>query len=366
MADQVPTSDLAVMESFLAQYGGAPEASPGDGGRAEKPAIPSESPPVNEGDEDSGLDPATLEALGLVPAGTPSPQDGDEDGAPQPQVDLDLFAKALGLSADDLSFDGTAVRLKTKVDGEQAAVSLDEMRKGYQLQKHFTRQQEQFLAERRQWEQAVADREAQLRAQADMATEVLASEEQALKQAYTLDWDSLRVEDPGEYAAKVAEYNQKLAGIRARQSDLVARFQERQRHQQMEHAQKMQATMQQEQEFLRQALKWDDQDKAVQGAKAIFEYLSNSVGLPAEQINTITDHRAFVVADKARRYDELMAKVEIARKKVSDPSPKIPSGNAPIPRGQTARRQTQAAMSRLRSDHSVESAAEVFKHLKVV
>jgi hypothetical protein len=362
------SSDANLMSDFVLRYGETPAATE-DPREAIKPAdVPPEVD--DDGEPELALDDATLEALGLKTAKKEPSQKGesaDDDAEESNQIDLEALAKTLGLSVDDLSLDGaTGVKLKTKVDGEHAEVSLEELRKGYQLQKHFTKQQEQFLAERQQWEQVRAQQEQQFQAQAMLAGEVLQSEEAQLKAAYTRDWAALRQEDPAEYAAQVAEYNQKLSGLKERQAQLVDRIQQTVQARQQESQQATLQVMQAEQTRLADSLGWKDPETTQKGAKQLQDYLLNTVGLTPQHLASIVDHRAFVLADKARRYDELMGKVNLARKKV-EPTTKVPTGTAaPIQPAQTGRKSVQQAMSRLHSDHSIESAAEVFKRLKVV
>ena len=347
--------NLEMMQSIIAQYGD-PKAF---GGPPADPSVDDE--PETEPEDE------LIQALRLDSEPEKGADDeGEEDGAEQkPQYDLATIAKTLGLDETDLSVGEDGVRLKTKVDGEEGEVSLAELRKGYQLQKHFTKQQEQFLAERRQWEEARQKQAAELQGHVALATQVLQEEENQLREDYTLDWNTLRQEDPAEYAAKLAEYNQRLTGIRRRQQELTEKTQQQVQKMQQEQAAKLQEHLAVEQSKLSEALQWKDEKTRTEGAQRLQAYMTGVVGLAPEQLNTIYDHRAFVLAEKARRYDEAMAKLETAKKKVAE-APKVPTGGTAPPKATSQRRNVDQAMNRLRKDHSVESAAEVFRHLKVI
>jgi len=372
LAPQAAPSDRDVMSAFLETHKAPPVEKSAPVAKATPAPLPEGPNDADDGDEGGDLDVTTLQALGLVDEerqpGASRDDDGEEDdaGTAHP-VDLTALAKALGVNPDDLSLDkDKGVTVKTKVDGKAAEVSLDELRKGYQLQQHFTRQQEQFLAERQQWEQARQQQEGQLEQQAQLAMSVLQSEEQQLQQAYTLDWAALRRDDPAEYAAMVAEYNQRLTALKGRQQALVGSYQQRmQEHQQARQKQRGEL-FQRETQALADALSWKDAETRKSGADRLQAYLLREQGFSEKDLASITDHRAFILADKARRYDELMKKVDTARKKVST-APTMPAENSsPKPKAATSRKKVDSAMNRLRRDHSTEAAAEVFKHLKVV
>ena len=367
MADEFSPGDLSVMQGFIEAHGTPPADNPPTSALTPSaaPAQPTAQPPD---DEVVGLDDATLQALGLMPPDAPaaSDEDGATTGAAE-ALDLAALAQALGLDADDLLADPAGgVKLKTKVDGETAEVSLAELRKGYQLQKHFTRQQEQFLAEQRQWEQARQQQEQQLQQQAALATEVLRQEEQTLTQQYTLDWDALRKDDPAEYAAMVAEYNQKLAVLRQRQQSVIGTLRERQEQQEREQAQADQALLQREQALLYEAMGWKDAKEAQTHAQKLIDYFKGPLGLTEQQIGRIRDHRLFVAVDKAAKYDELMQRVALSKKRVAE-APVMPAEKSTAaPRAASPRRVVDESLARLRKDHSVDSAADVFLKLKVV
>lgn len=375
MSDITPSQDTSpdLMQAFIEKHGSeALDEKTSDSGSptpesASPAAEPDLSPPKEDDgiEETPGLDEATLQALGLAEEGTPSPVSDNEEGTEQSsQIDLPALAKTLGLSEDDLSVNADGVRLKTKVDGESGEVSLAELRKGYQLQSHFTRQQESFLAERQQWEQARQQQEQQIQQQSAFANEVLAAEEQQIQQQYTRNWDQLRQDDPAEYAAQVAEYNQKLSGVKQRRQDLNQNFHNRQQEQAQQAQQQDRQYLQQAARHVAETLKWDNEKAWSQGVGEVSNYLVAKEGYRQEEIAQIRDPRILIMADKARRFEELQAKIASARKKVKE-SHKMPAGSAPKPGKSGKRRNLEAARERLAKDHSVEAAANVFKHMGV-
>jgi hypothetical protein len=289
--------------------------------------------------EDSEAD--LVEALSL--------EEGDEEeGAPAQAGDLADIAKALGLDTEDLSRDaGGVLTVRTKVDGVESRVPLSELRKGYQLQSHFTRQQDAFLKERQQWEEARQAREQQIVQQSVIAAQILDGQEAELKAAYTRDWNALRHEDPAEYAAQVAEYNQKLQRIREQRNSVVGEIQRKaqeiQQQQQAYLAQRFYA----ERDALVRSLKWDDPkitpEKRNQHWGSLVDYLTKTNGFTEQELASVLDHRAYVLADKARKYDELVARSQVAKKRITE-TPAVPSAkSSPSTVSQSSRNEKRLA-----------------------
>ena len=376
MTNPQPTADTNVMDmsAFVAKYGQDTALKELD----EKPtegktnvAQPDTGKPVESEDDDSELDAATLEALGLTPKGeTPISQgddddDDDEEGTEKPEYDLGLFAKSLGVTESDLTLEGGELKVRTKVDGVENLTPLSKLREGYQLREHFTRQNEEFLQQKKEWETARAQQEQQVQYQASVAQEVLNAEEQQLQKAYTKDWEKIRQEDPAEYAAQVAEYNQRLSGIRTRKEQLLQGLQQRQIEQQQAMQQAMQEQRQRGAAVLAQELGWKDQESFQKGAETLRGYLQKSVGLQAQEIDSIIDPRTLIVADKARKYDELMSKIDVARKKVSGAPRPMPTGTSAKPTG-SKRKKAQVAMKRLHDTGTTEAAAAAFDAIGIL
>ena len=349
------------MSAFIAEHGEPPTE---DDFRSEAPPEAPEAPEAPDDGEDDGigqLDPETLKELGLLPEeGQPgTPQGTQKEGAESADMDLAPFARALGVDPTELSYKDGEVMVRTKVDGEVATVPLSRLREGYQLKQHFTRQQEQFLEERRKWEEARTQSEQKFQQQAALAQEILEQEEQQLKTEYTRDWDALRREDPAEYAAAVAEYNQRLHQIRTRKQGLMEGMQRRYQ----EAMQQQQQQAMQEQQRLAEALKWKTQEEMAAGAQQLQRYLIEQQGFHPEQVASIMDHRALVLADKARRYDELIQRVNTTRKQVREVHPMPAGGAVPQPKG---RRSIEQAKAKLAKTGSMTDAAAVFEEMGIV
>ena len=320
-----PAENRKIASDFIVSRGGEPLDEPPtlELVKDEPPGEP-EVPSTDEGvevsspeDEEARL---AIEALGT-----------DEEGAsPAPTVDLSSLASTLGLDPTDFSLaaDGQ-IRLKTKIDGQEGEVSLAELRKGYQLQRHFTQQQEAFLRERNSWEQARQQAEQQQQAQQVLAQEILNSQEDALRKEYTRDWQTLRQDDPAEYAAQVAEYNQKLTNIRQRKEQLMTDMYRRQQEHEQQWQQQYQAHLVQEGQKLVEALGIEPGKvtEEVRQAKlsGIMSYVQ-SQGISPQELAGVTNHKAYLIIEKARAYDDLQRRMANAKAKLAKPAP-VPGGD---------------------------------------
>lgn len=346
-----------------------PESRVADERQTPSPPAPTKEETLPSSSPDSESDPiplddATLEALGLeVPKDESS--DEDDDGSESdaaPSVDLDSLSQYLGYDRDQLSIKDGKVHVRTKVDGELADKSLAELVKGYQLEEHTTRKSMELAEQRKKWEEQVQQQQQAFQQQASLALQVLKGQEQEIQQRYNqIPWDEIRVQNPAEYSALVTDYQREMGAIQQRQGQLVQGLQESQKQAAQKHQEIMTRVKEVEKQKMFDALKWSPEEADKQ-AKNIQHYLAKSLKYTDQELNMIFDHRFVVLADKARRFDEMQERVAELRGKKVTPRHVVPIGSAPS-RGSSKRRKIESAKTRLRETGSVEDAANVFKQL---
>ena len=368
-------SGVASMAEFVAKHGeeGVPTGREDQrledkGGRKPAPVKPetdTQPPPQGDAGDEPEYDRKTLEDLGLLPSSAEKPEaDGeDEGGTRDSEIDLHSLATAIGAKPEDLVLKDGTVRVKTKVDGEDGEVPFEELRKGYQLQSHLTRQQQQFLKEKEHWDGARQQAEDQLKQQAVIAAGVLQQQEQALVQEYTIDWNELRQTDPAEYAARQAEFSSRLQGLRGQQQQMFQALQQRQVELQQETQKKTTEHMKREAATLAKLQGWEDPKKWKENMGALNSYLKDQYGFDDATVSGISDHRAFLVIEKARKYDALMKKVDTLGKKVPEQGPSVPSGSGTVPAGRGRKKQYQAAQDKLAKSGNMADAAALFNRM---
>lgn len=248
-----------------------------------------------------------LEALADLEAGSAG------EGREPRGVPFDVLAEKLGISPD-------AVVMKAKVDGEEMEVTLEEAVAGYQRHADYTRKTEEV---------------ARTREEAESMREQYAG---ALEMVMTTLGNAL---SPEEQQAVVQQY----AGIRQQLAQEVQ-------------AHRAQA-IPQETAALEEALGWDDPEESQEGRRQIREYC-RELGFEDDQINQVADHRVFLLAEKARRYDEIQARSEEAQKAARANRRKGRNLKPGVTGSQKLRRpEPSAARERLRRTGRVDDAAAV-------
>lgn len=172
---------------------------------------------------------------------------------------------------------------------------------------------------------------------------------QAVAQDQQTDWVKLLETDPVEYLRQ-----KELSESRAREWQQVSAKRSQ------EYAQQMRQTLTQEwEQLLAKQPSWKDEAVWKADREKLNSFLQSS-GYKPEEINSAVDHRALILADKARRYDELMkAKTETV-KKIEKLPPKIERAGVPSANDSQG---NQSAMRSLRETGSVDDAAAVIRGL---
>lgn len=250
----------------------------------------------------------------------------DSDGAQgqEQQIALDDIAAALGLDVDDLDVsENGQVVLKTKVDGVDGTVTFKDSQRSYQVQSNLDKKGmeanqrlEQLKAQANEQAQVAQAKLQQLEDLSRIAIEELQAE------ASAVDWNELRANNPGEFAAKQAELQQRQQRIVSR---IQAIQQERANIQQTQQAQYIEKA---EAALVAAFPEWTDVEV---GRKEMAEIRAYGVklGFPEQQMATLSQAPAFLAIKKAMLYDALQqSKPEIT--KLVKKAPKVSKpGNKP-------------------------------------
>lgn len=258
--------------------------------------------------------------------GEPTPdKDGDEEGAkPAPEV------------------------FTVKVDGKEIEVSRDELLAGYQRQADYTRKTQAHAAEVKQFNESrnhfVTERAAvqQERAQYKAALGQLAAliDQAAPKEP---DWQELYARDKEEFLIARDNWREIQA-----QKEAIAR--EHERVSQIEAADAQTALRQHiargRAKLVEWRPEWKDEQLLRKDFGATMEYARNVLGYTDAELAQANDHRSLFAVDKARRYDELMAKAAAAKR---DAKRAPEGGRKSLPAG-SAGRTAQTVQTRSKQD----------------
>lgn len=266
-----------------------------------------ETPPAQD------PEPVTPESEAAEPAsdeGNPeSEQETPQDQPETPEPEPDLSAK-----------------YRTKIDGQEIEVTLEEALKGYSRTQDYTRKTQE-LADRRKalegQETALAGENAKVAAYLKQVEEVLA--EITPKEP---NWEELRQNDPAVFAQKWAEWDQhkkEVEVVRQARAEADAAVQRDQMA-------VLQRHLEAETVKLHEAIPtWKDAAVAKAEKAKMVEY-AKGMNFTPEQLAGVTDHRVMLLLHKAMLYDASQAKkpeIKARIEKVKTATPGATGSNRP-------------------------------------
>ena len=254
--------------------------------------------------------------------------------------------------ADEETPTETAQAYTVKVDGEEFEVTLDELRDGYQRQADYTRKSQSLAEQRKAYEanlQAVQNERQQY---AEVLEQMSQNQNYELQRFENIDWKELKDEDPMEYMEKRLEYQEAKDKITQLNNER-ARVQQQS---QQEFNEIVTQKVQQEAELLAKAL--PEYSEPGSTLKTDLRNYALNLGFPANEIDSITDHRVVLVLHKAMLQDNAakgVKKVKVA--------PKVVKSGTPQTKSQRVKKVAQVKRERLSKTGHARDAADVFLDL---
>jgi hypothetical protein len=298
---------------------------------ANEPAAEGDSPKADDDPADNAVDPDEAELAEALDAELgDDPSKSDDDPAPDPET------------------------FTLTVDGKEVEVTRDELLKGYSRQADYTRKT-QALAEDRKAVEAERATTAEQVKEAAEARKTYAERLDQLSQALDdvtpkePDWEAVQRERPAEFANLKAQWDlfaQRKEALNAERKRLADEDAEKGRED-------FNKFVESERVKLHEKMPDLADDEKADGVRDRLWTFAQTVGFDAKEFENIVDHRAFVVLDKAQRYDALVAKGAKAKKKAK---PALKAGT-PKDEGTRKSRAAKEARARLAKSGSVEDAA---------
>jgi hypothetical protein len=200
---------------------------------------------------------------------------------------------------------------KVKVAGEEVEVPLSELQRGYSREQDYTRKT-MALAEERKTLQS------QFASELEQHVKLFEALDPILSEAKAIDWPALAQRDPALYVqlqAAVSERQNAVTEAKAKIAQAQAGDPKAEAEQSAEIAQRETTQLIAK---AKEAGLADLSDPAAMSsfAQNAVGYLRGT-GFEDGEIRDLTDHRALLIVDKARRYDEIQAaKAKLPAKKV--------------------------------------------------
>ena len=311
-----------------------------------------------QGNESLTVDQAASSLLSMMDAADASQEQTEEQQSQPVEAQAEEAYEEAYESEDseEVEQEVEQPRYRVKVDGQESEVSLDELVKGYQREKDYTKKT-QMLAEHRKALEAdrhIVERAKQLESTYAQRLQIM---EQALRsQSDGENLSELKETDPIGYAVAVAERSEnekRLYALRAEQARIA-------QLQQAEQAQQLSQVVTQEADKLSKVLpEYADPQKGETIRKSIRSY-AESVGFSADELSKVYDSRAVLTLYKAMQYDKLMSNKGEVNKKVSQ-APKMLRPGVSKPQGSLETENTKRLRQQFNKSGKVSDAAKLFE-----
>lgn len=275
-----------------------------------------------------GGDPAS-EPVEMAEGEEAAGDDGEQ--AEGPQITTADLAALLGVEDGvfDAAEDGS-VLVKTKIDGQEGTAKLTDLLAAYQLRGHIDNQSRE-VAEQRKAIQAQAEESTKaIQAKLNDLDSLAAIANNELMREYNgVDWQSLRYNNPAEYAAQLADFQQRQARVgemmRAVQAERAQVEQNTQRD--------MANALASEAQKMRQLIPgWNDDATLAKESSEVKEWMSKELdrwGMDQSLLSQVTLGFQADVLRKAMLFDRLQQQKPEVEKKVRVAPKLVKPGQAP-------------------------------------
>jgi hypothetical protein len=280
-------------------------------------------------------------------------KEGQQDDTPTYQSLNDLLAAH---KIDPESVMG--LHVTAKIDGQDRQVPLSDVLKSYQLEGHVNNKSIELSNQRTAFEQErqAVRTLAQQQLQQNQALGNVAM--QMLNHDYQrIDWNGLRANDPAQYAALQADFQQRQGMIQ----NYVAQVQQQAQHEEQQRMQALQQALPQENARMLDARpEWRD-PKAFSAARDQMKTYARSIGFQDAELNQINDHRYMLILDDAARYRALQASnPEVLRKVRQAPPMAAPGSRQNVSPQDAQRKSVVERLNRNPRDADAQAAAFEF------
>lgn len=284
-----------------------------------------------------------------------SAEEGDEDEAEGEESEEE--SDESGSDDDEEGQQQARGRLYTvRVDGKEEKVPESELIAGYSRQQDYTRKTQSLANDRKGFEQEQGSVRQERAEYARLLPELRAALAQGMGQEP--NWVQLQADDQkngtSKFPSEWARWQQNLHRLNTVRAEEQRVTQQQQRDAQAANA----ARLQQERAALLTALPAWKNPKVAKAASQAIANTMIAAGFAPDDV-AIHDHRSLIIADKAAKYDALMAQRPQLRKQMRNAPVVRPGGGAPA----SQRSGVKAAAQRLNQSGSVRDAANLLEHL---
>ena len=269
---------------------------------------------------------------------------------------IEELAEALEATPEEV-LENLKVRIKT--DGKEGEATLKDAVANHQIRKTLDQRLEAFANEHKAFEAEATQRLQRLNNQLQLADDTVSAMEQLMFQDYNaVDWSELKNDDPTEYMLKQQEMRDRYTSLQEVRSKLQAEREAEQKQNQEKLKENLQQYVQQQMSLAQTKIpEWRDQSTMASDLQGIQKYLVSNLGATEQELQSLLDHRMYVLALKAMRYDELQNKADPKLKQMKT-KPKFAKPGARKDQGQRPKKHAKAAFANAKKAQTNEAWAE--------
>ena len=292
----------------------------------------------------------------------PAPEDQPEPPEPEGESDAEADDSEEGDTepdAEDAAEDEQpSEEFELQYNGATEKVPKDRAKALAQQGLYYERNQAQVEQHWKQAQEVTQAIQAQLQAVPELqeASALVGMYQKAIESIDIAEMQQLATDDPAKYLAKLAEYNtlnRRLQEAQTKQAETAKQFAESQQRFQQE-------ALKREREALFKAIPdWRDDAKFKQARGRILAYMAER-GFSEQEVGSLMDHRALLVAYDAARFRESQKALKASAKQLGQ-KPAVAKPGAGASKAQIADEQTKALRQQLKKTGRLEDAAKLFE-----
>ena len=292
----------------------------------------------------------------------PAPEDQPEPPEPVEEPDAeadDSEGGETGPEAEEAAEDEQpSEEFELQYNGATEKVPKDRAKALAQQGLYYERNQAQVEQHWKQAQEVTQAIQAQLQAVPELqeANALVGMYQKAIESIDIAEMQQLATDDPAKYLTKLAEYNtlnRRLQEAESKRVQVAQQFTESQQRFQQE-------ALKREREALFKAIPdWRDDAKFKQARGRILAYMAER-GFSEQEVGSLMDHRALLVAYDAARFRESQKALKASAKQLGQ-KPAVAKPGAGASKAQIADEQTKALRQQLKKTGRLEDAAKLFE-----
>lgn len=292
----------------------------------------------------------------------PAPEDQPEPPEPEGESDAEAEPSEEGETepeAEDAAEDEQpSEEFELQYNGATEKVPKDRAKALAQQGLYYERNQAQVEQHWKQAQEVTQAIQAQLQAVPELqeASALVGMYQKAIESIDIAEMQQLATDDPAKYLAKLAEYNtlnRRLQEAESKRVQVAQQFAESQQRFQQE-------ALKREREALFKAIPdWRDDAKFKQARGRILAYMAER-GFSEQEVGSLMDHRALLVAYDAARFRESQKALKASAKQLGQ-KPQVAKPGASVTKAQASDEQAKALRQQLKKTGRLEDAAKLFE-----